>query len=994
MKFHPLSNEIRPTEPWYVRFNDLMPFRVGEILLLSTSYDAFILAEDGSLTERLYAEYSQLHLTAAPRLTHVTSIQKAIELLKTRHFDLVITMVRLEDTNVNSVGRLVKSIKPDLPVVLLVFNENDIKHFPGGIDHHAIEHCFLWRGDATILLTIIKLIEDERNATHDIQRAGVKAILVVEDSVRRYSTFLAMLYPLLMRQSNSLISEGLNDLHRRVRMRARPKILLAKNYEQAIGYYEKFKGQIITLIADVNFPRDGKEDIMAGFELAQYVKQHEPNMPILMQSAKSENAQKAMDLGLNYLNKNSRSLLRKISNFFLESLGFGDFVFRLSDRTEICRAKDMYDMKRIIKDLPQESLAYHASHNHFSIWFSARCFFYLADQMKRISINQFENIEQVREFIEKTVEAALIQEQKGVITDFSPRQMASENLFIRLGKGSVGGKGRGIAFINSMLVRSDMQEICSELTVTIPKTIAIGTGDFENFMNKNQLHEISEEFNTDEEIVARFLEADLTEELLEDLRFISKDFRRPIAIRSSSILEDSQFQPFAGIYSTYMLSNNHPDSLVRFIELCRAIKAVYASTYCRNARAYIAGTPHSSEEERMGVVIQEVVGHVHDNRYYPILSGVAQSFNYYPIGHQKAEDGIAEIALGLGHYIVSGRSALRFSPKMPQILPQFLTAEDFFKNSQHQFYALDLSKTMTNFMTADEKITLELCDLEDAETDKILNLVGSVYSHDDNTIRDNLNQPGPRIVTFNNFLKWNSVPLASTLDKLLALIRREVGFPIEIEFALDFLPGKDPILYILQMRPLATQFLQGSIETEGFQKEEIFCHTDISLGHGTLSKIYDIVYVKKKKVDRLATPQIANEVGQMNELLQKEKRDYILIGPGRWASSDPSLGIPVEWEQISGAKIIAETNFEDLYVDPSQGTHFFQNMIAKGLGYFTLSRPGGQASDKESYIDDDWLDRQPVFQETEWVRLVRFQKPLIAHLDGKHGKAVVLKPTS
>ncbi|MBU0506805.1 MAG: PEP/pyruvate-binding domain-containing protein [bacterium] len=968
-----------------------MPYRVREILLVSSTYDAFILGEDGRLTERLFAEYSEFNLTQAPRITHASNSQEALKMLKQRRFDLVMTMVRLEDTNVNAFGRMIKAVDPGMPVVLLIFNETDLDNFPGGIDHSVIDFSFLWRGDARILLTITKIVEDKKNVDPDVKNGDVRCILVVEDAVRRYSSFLTLLYSVIMSQSYSLISEGLNDLHKTFRMRARPKILLARTYEEAIGYYNNYGKQILALISDVNFPKDGERCIESGFELAQFIRANEPNIAILLQSVLSVNEVKAKKLGFRYVDKTSPHLHRKLKKFLIDELGFGSFIFRMPDGTEIAQAKDLYDMERIIKTVPAVSIEYHANKNNFSTWFCARSMFHLADDLRSHNVSDFNNVEELREYFLKAIQLARKQRQEGMITDFSSRQVGPESFFVRMGRGSVGGKGRGLAFLNSLISRHQIPEFNDKLQVRIPKSVCIGTDEFEKYMETNKFHEDIDRHKTDEEIIARFISGRLSDEHWEHLRFVLKNMEGPLAVRSSSILEDSQFQPFAGIYSTYMIPNNHPDPNVRFRELCSAIKAVYASLFLKNARSYIASTPHSPEEESMAVVIQQVVGQTHGDRYYPLISGVAQSYNYYPIGHQKAEDGIVQIVLGLGHSVVSGGSVIRFSPKDPQVLPQIGKPEDFLTQTQKDFYAIDLSKNTTHFLTSPD-LSLGRYTLEDAEKDKTLQLVGSVYSLADNTIRENFRLQGPRVVSFNNILKWHDIPLAEVLYQILAIIRKEAGFAIEIEFAVDKAPGQVPVLNIVQMRPLAVQIMHGAVDVAGFSDKEILCRTDMSLGHGNFTEIYDIVYVKPKTADSTNAKKIAEHVGRLNAALEANNAGYLLIGPGRWGSSDPSLGIPVEWAEISGARIIAETSFENHRVDPSQGTHFFQNIIAKGIGYLTLSRPSVGDTISDAYLDMDWLEKQKVKTETEWVKHIRLKKPLVAKLDGRLGQAVVVKP--
>ncbi|MBF0105573.1 MAG: hypothetical protein HQM16_09645 [Deltaproteobacteria bacterium] len=979
---------------WLLRFHDLMHFRVREILLLATKYDAFILGEDGRLAERLFVEYSGLNLSSAPRITYVSTGEEALKLLSSRHFDLVMTMARFEDSNVNDFGRKVKEIDPQMPVVLLVFNENDLATIPGGINKKAVDHSFLWRGDARILLTIIKIIEDSFNAPHDVKVAGIKAILVVEDSVRYYSSFLTVLYTVVMAQSQSLISEGLNDLHKLFRMRARPKIFLATSYEDALDLYHTYKDQVMAVISDVSLPRgSGATENNAGFDLVKTLAGEDPMLSLMLQSSKSENLEQAKSLGINYVDKNSPHLLKKIRHFVFDSLGLGSFAFKYPNGLEIARAKDVKEMEKLIKTIPAESIEYHSKHNHFSTWFYARSMFSLADKLKKLSVADFKDIEEMREYFIKSFRLARKQEQQGVIADFSTGQVGPENPFIRMGTGSIGGKGRGIAFINSLFARYGLHERISNLEITIPQTVALGTDEFEKFMLVNNLYEEIDRLKTDQEIVQRFIVGKLSEEHWDHLKFVLNNMTGPIAVRSSSILEDSQFQPFAGIYSTYMLPNNHPDPNVRFLELCRAIKAVYASLYFKNAQSYRAGTAHSREEESMAIVIQQVIGQQYGNRYYPLISGVAQSYNFYPIGHQKAEDGIAQIVLGLGHAVVQGAAVLRFSPNTPEVLPQFSKPADYLKYTQKKFYALNLARATIDFTSSSDDESLDFVDIEQAEADGSLKHVASVYCADDDAIRENFNLSGPRILTFNHVLKYNQIPLAGALAELLPAIKNEVGFPIEIEFALDQKGSGDPVLYILQMRPLASQVLSAVVDLEGYDDKDIICRTAMALGHGTFQNIRDIVFIKNDTLDFRKTSEIAGQVGMINEGLQKEKRPYFLVGPGRWGSSDPSLGIPIKWCDITGACLIAETPLFGHMVEPSQGTHFFQNIVSKGVGYLTLSNKGESTAIGSSFLDTAWINAQPVQWEGEFIRHVRLHNPISAHLDGRKGRAVVVRQT-
>jgi CheY-like chemotaxis protein len=968
-----------------------MPFRVREVLLVSSPYEAFMLEEDGPLTERIFTHYSELNLTASPRITHASSAVDALERLRNRRFDLVITMPRLADMRLTRFSRQLKLLEPRMPLAVLAFTEAELDLLAGQLEPGLVDGVFLWTGDSRILLAIVKLVEDRLNVEHDTECGGVQVILVVEDSIRRYSSFLSLLYAELMTQSQSLYAEGLNEMHRLMRMRARPKIVLARTFEAAVSSFESYRDYILGVITDVSFPLGGREIADAGFRLVDFIREDTPNIPVLMQSAAPENAPRAEALGVLFVDKSSDILLRRLRDFLKESLGFGPFVFRLPDRTEVARAGDAYEMEEVLATVPAKSLAFHARSHHFSRWLTARSMFGLARHIRPRRIHDFDNLERMREHLIGVLRAARIQEQEGAITDFSSAQTRPESKFVRVGSGSIGGKARGIAFANALLARSGLYDRFEGLRINIPKTVVIGTDEFDSFLDDNPHIEEVQRLEDDREIVARFLEADLSPDLLDRLRIACQDLRSPLAVRSSSLLEDSRFQPFAGIYATYMLPNNHPVPAVRLGELSRAIKAVYASTYCGDARAYMRSTPYRVEEEKMGVVIQRLVGRAHGDRFYPHMSGVALSYNYYPLGYQKAEEGVALMALGLGQIIVLGGSVLQFSPSTPQILPQFPSAGDFLKYSQKRFLSLDLARPKVDFLAGPEaSLTFE--GLEKAEADGVLGTVGSVYLPQEDLIRDNLRVAGPRMVTFNNILKWNTIPLAPALAELLSTVREGMGCAVEIEFAVDMgdfgqasgQRRRTPCLNVLQIRPQVQQILQNEIQTEGFPEAQVLCHTHRSLGHGVIEEIRDVVYVKRADLSSTETPAVAAEVESINRRLRQDGAPFVLIGPGRWGTSDPSLGIPVRWRQIAGARIIVETPMAGRSIEPSQGTHFFHNVISFRIGYLTL---------RGARLDRHWLDALPASAETANVRHVRLELPLRVHLDGRQGRAVILKPS-
>lgn len=968
-----------------------MPFRVSEILLVSSAYDAFVLEEDGSLSDRLFTEFSELDPYGVPRMTHVTTASAAMQLLYARRFDMVITVVRVEDTEVSEFSRRIKAGFPDMPVVLLTFDESEVAHFPGGKPPDTIDHTFLWTGDTRMLVAAVGLTEDAANVEHDTKSAGVQVIVVVEDRVRAYSSFLALLYSALMSQARSLIEEGLNDAHKMMRMRARPKILLAKNYDEGLAAFHRHRDHMIALISDVRFPRAGVDRADAGLELVRTIRQEAPELPIMIQSTEIDPHQ-AAELGAWALNKEDPAFADGLRRFLRDCLGFGDFVFRLPDDTVVARASNVYDMQNVLRTVPIESVELHAVRNDFSMWLRARSLFDLAKQVRQKKLADVGgDAEEIRSYLIGVIQAASRQEQEGVIADFSPRQTGPSNRFVRLGRGSLGGKARSVAFLSAQIVRNGLLRRFEGLEIRIPKTIVIGTDVFDEFMSHFSIPELMGLH--DSEIVDRFVAQPLPAGLRGDLVAALRALRGPLAVRSSSVLEDSRFQPFAGVYATYMLPNNQRDPQVRFREVCRAIAGVYASAFSQEARTYAAGTPHLLEEQKMAVLVQQVVGQAHGDRYYPLLSGVAQSRNDYPIGNQRAEDGVAVIALGLGETVVSGRAALRFSPGAPSVLPQYPTARSFLRGSQTHFYAVDLSKPTLD-LHAGPGASLSLHDLADAEADGMLALVGSVYCPDDDVIRDNLKLAGPRVATFSNVLKWKALPLADALLELLRLLREAMGGEVEFEFALDLanrhtsVSGRPklPRLYLLQVRPLpSTQGFGQVVDLDDLPQDNLLLRTHRALGNGRIDEIADVIYVRTNEPDPSVTPTIAAEVGRLDAEHRAAERPYLVIGPGRWGTSDPALGIPVAWSQIAGARVIVEVPMANRHVEHSQGTHFFQNVTARRIGYLTMS------PDADPFLDRAWLDACPARHETTFIRHVRLERPLAVYLDGRRGHAVVLK---
>ena len=981
------------------RFHDLMPFRVREVLLVSSPYDAFILEEDGQLSEQVFFEYRDVSLSGPPRVTHASTAEAAFQRFQSQRFDVILVMTSLADMGVNAFGRRVKELQPDLPIVLLALDRKELDRLQELIDPSCIDGTFLWSGDSEILLAIFKYVEDRENVDHDIQHGNVRVILMVEDSPRYYSAFLRMLYRELMMQSHSLYSEGVNELHRRMYMRSRPKILHTATYEGAKQLFDRYRANVMALISDVRIPRSGDLDDRGGLRLARYVLENEPDLPILLESAEAGVADDAEKIGAVFANKNSPGLLAEIRDFFRLNLGFGSFVFRGPNGEELAQARDVRELERQLAVVPEDSLVYHANHNDFSVWLMARSEFEVAEALRPRQISDFPSVEDLRQFLIDLLREARRKTHRGVIADFSRKEF-DRDLLSRIEQGSLGGKARGIAFLNLTLSTVTSQDF-EGLHVHIPKTVVITSELFDDFMESNKLRQFAYSCMDDEEIARRFLEANLSEQLVTNLQFIAQHINGPLAVRSSSLLEDSMHQPMAGIYNTLMIPNRARDSERRLLEISSAVKLVYASTFYRNAKSYLESTGNRVEEEKMAVIIQKLIGHRHGDRFYPSFAGVAQSHNFYPVGPQLAGDGIAHVALGLGRMVVEGGLALRFSPKHPAVLPQHSSPKEVLENSQRSFYALDLEGSCCG-PEADFDTNIRSHDLARAEEDGTLLPVGSVFSADDQAIRDDLRLSGPRVVTFNNILKYGAIPLAAALSRILEIGAEGIGSPVEIEFACDMgdwgrplNSGRErvnPVLYLLQIRPFAARAVNKEIQRMHFETEEVLCRSNQCLGHGVEEDIRDIIYVRRDRWDASANKTIAGEIGELNTGLSKANEPYLLIGPGRWGTQDPWLGIPVEWSQISGVKVLIEASPADYFVEPSQGTHFFQNITSLRIGYLTLPPGNHAAPESGEFLDWEWLDAQPAIAETAHLRHLRLENHLTVMLDGRDSSGVILKP--
>ncbi len=974
----------------FTGFQDLMRYRVRNIILVSSLYDLYLFEEDGRLYELIREEYRGLNLSEAPELTRVSSGSQALELARQdKRYDLIITTPHIEDMEVSRFAKRVKNSDLEIPLVLLTYDNRETIELLSYYHAALFDRVFTWQGDFRILIGIIKHLEDSVNVEHDTRSVGVQVIILIEDSIQYYSSFLPIIYMEIFEQSQRLISEGINLSDRYLRMRARPKILLCPNYEDALYNFEKYQEHILGIISDVDFPRNGQQDPRAGIEFARTVKRMQNDIPIMLQSTSQEFEQEAYNVGASFLLKDSPTLLNDLRAFMSEHFGFGDFIFRTSDGTEVGRAHDLISLEKQIQRVPAESLEYHAAHNHFSKWLKARTEFWLAHKLRPRKVSEFGSVESFRQSIISFLRQYRKNRQKGIITDFKKETFDPQDSFARIGGGSLGGKARGLGFVNLLISRVRLQEKFKNVTIQVPVTVVLGTAVFDDFMDKNNLRHFALSEQDDAQITRRFLASErFSPEALYHLSQFLNLVREPLAVRSSSLLEDSQYHPFAGVYSTFMIPNNHFDSEMRLRELLNAIKYVYASTYFHRAKEYIKIANFRLEEEKMAVIIQKMVGAAHQNRFYPTFSGVAKSHNFYPVGPQQPDDGIASVALGLGKMVVEGGNSVKFCPKYPKHIPQFSSIDETLKHNQSNFFALDLGESLEDNPDAFPKL-VKSYPLKMAEKDETLNYVGSTYSPENQAVYDGLSRPGIRLVTFGPILKYNMFPLSEILQELLVIGRRGMGMPVEIEFAVNMsVPADQPREFgVLQMRPLVLSKEAEQLEVDRAPDRILICRSHKVLGNGRIDNIYDIVMVDYENFDRAKTREVAAEIHKFNSRLINQGRPYLLIGVGRWGSMDPWLGIPVKWEQISGARVIVESSFKDFEVEPSQGSHFFHNITSFMIGYFTVG-----SNRRQGFVDWEWLLQQPVAESSTFVRHLVFDKPIVVKMNGRKNRGIIYKP--
>ncbi len=972
-------------------FENLMPFRVRDILLVSSLYDSFILKEDGRLNELLIGESLELNLQQIPSIAQVSTGSEALALLRSQaRFNLVVTNLEVGDMDAARLARNIRQSGLDIPIVVLAYDYRELKHFVARNPASDIERVFLWQGNVRMLIAIVKYVEDKRNAPHDTAAIGVPIILVVEDNIRYYSSFLPVIYTELISQSRRVIQEGINVAHKLLRMRARPKILLASSYEEAEQLVMQYRNYLLGVVSDVEFPRRGELSAEAGFELAHLIREAVPDVPIVLQSSRTQFRERALAERLSFLRKRSPTLLADLRHVLTEQFGFGDFVFRLQDFSEVGRASDLGGLETMLQQVPAESIAYHAQRNHFSHWLMARTEFALAQKLRPRKVSDFASTEHLRSDLIASIADYRSEQSEVLIGDFSPAALASTDaFFLRIGVGSLGGKARGLAFMRHLLRKHRFSRLFPHVRVTVPPAVVLATDVFDRFLSENDLADFALNCTEDAQIERRFLEASLPASVRNHLLEFLSEVRYPLAVRSSSLLEDSQYQPFTGVYETFMLGNQHAELSVRLEQLMEAIKRVYASTFSQHAKAYVRATPYRLEEEKMAVILQQVVGASHDNRFYPDFSGVARSYNFYPVPPMNYRDGIAAVALGLGRAVVDGGKCLAFCPRYPRHILQFSSVEDILTNSQSDFWALELNHADRGNQDPTANLREARFGLDAAESDGTLYALASTYSADNHVVYDGVSRSGTRLVSFAPVLKHGVFPLAPLLEQLTRMAEEAFGRPVEIEFAvrLPQKPGDSADFGFLQVRPLVLSREGEELRLDEVDPASLVCQSSKVLGNGRITDLRDVVVVDFHRFERARSKEVAGGVAHFNAQLNAQGRPYLLIGVGRWGSTEPWLGIPVEWDEISGARVIVEAGFRDFRVTPSQGSHFFQNLTAFQVGYFTVNPDAG-----EGFVDWQWLASTPSVNEDGCVRHLRFETPLVVVMNGRTSQGLIFKP--
>ncbi len=970
-------------------FIKLMRKRIYHVLLIASNYDSFILESDGRIEEHIFNEYVSLNLRYPPQFIQVPTETEAFRALANENIDLVICMLTLEELDTFGLAKRIKRIYPEIPIVVLTPFSREVSLKLSQEDLSVIDYIFSWLGNPDLLLAIIKLIEDKMNAEYDTTEVGVQVILLVEDSVRFYSSYLPNIYKIIFNQSNAFMTEGLNEHQQMLRRRGRPKILLATNYEDAVSLYDKYSQNLLGIISDISYKRDGKEDREAGFRLVNHVRSNDKFVPFLLQSSDTELRKRAHEIGIGFLDKNSKTLSIELRNFMMEYFAFGDFVF-IDPETgrEIVRAPDLKALQQQIFEVPDSSFEYHIYQNHLSKWLFARALFPLAEFFRDVRPGDFTDLDEIRRFIFESIAGFRLNKGRGIIAQFNRESFDEYVTFTRIGEGSIGGKARGLAFLDAIIKRNRLMDRFAGVSISIPQTVVLCTDIFDEFMEDNDLYKIGLSDMPDAEILNYFVNARLPLRLHDDLIAFIHVGNRPIAVRSSSLLEDSHYQPFAGVYSTYMVPQIPDDDRLMLELLSNAIKSVYASVFFHDSKAYMAATSNLIDEEKMAIVLQQVAGTQYNDRFYPSFSGVARSINFYPIAPEKPEDGIASIALGLGKYIVDGGISLRFSPKYPKKILQLSTPDMALRETQKQFYALDLNPG-SFYTSVDDGINLKKLKLEEASENSAFRSMVSTYDFNSQMLREGILMDGKRVATFSSILNHNSFPLAEILNTCLEMGQNEIGKPIEIEFAVELNrpAGLPKIFNLLQVRPIVDSKENVDEKLEEIPYSDTVLYSKAALGNGVINGLRDIVYVKPCGFDPSSNPETALRVAVLNEKFQARHAFYVLVGPGRWGSSDPWLGIPVKWPQISAARVIVESGLENYRIDPSQGTHFFQNLTSFRVGYFTI-----HPYINDGFFDVNFLNSFPAEYEDDLIRHVRFDEEMLVMINARNNLGVVMKP--
>ena len=970
-----------------VTFVNLMMRRIYNVLIVANPYDAFMLEDDGRVEEKIYNEYMELGLRYPPTFTQVSTTEEARRVLSTMNIDLVICMPGNADNDAFSVARDIKAYFPDIHCVVLTPFSHGITRRMQNEDLSIFDYVFCWLGNTNLILSIIKLIEDKMNIEHDIHEDGVQMILLVEDSIRFYSSILPNLYSYILLQSQRFATEALNRHTATLRMRGRPKVVLARTYEEAMALYDKYSANTLGVISDVRFPKDGVKDPEAGLKLLRAIRARDEYVPLIIESSETENRQKAEAEGFRFVDKNSKKMSIDLRRLLEEHMGFGDFIFRdPKTHAEIMRIHSLKELQDNIFKIPDDSMLYHISRNHMSRWLSARAIFPVSAFLKTVTWHKLQDVAAHRQIIFDAIVQYRHMKNIGVVAVFDRMKFDTYSHFARIGEGSLGGKGRGLAFLDNVVKRHPEFNQFKGVSVQIPKTVVLCTDIFDQFMEQNNLYQIALSDAPDDEILRHFMRAQLPDSLIADFFTFFEATHSPIAIRSSSLLEDAHYQPFAGIYSTYMIPWLD-DKYAMLSMLACAIKGVYASVYYKDSKAYMTATSNVIDQEKMAVILQQVVGKQYGSRFYPNISGVLRSINYYPIGDERSEDGIASLALGLGKYIVDGGQTLRVSPYHPHQVLQTSELETALRETQTQFYAIDTTHTGDDFKV-DDGFNIARVKVKEAAADGSITYLASTFDPYDNIIRDGIYEGGRKVITFAGVLQQDVFPLPELLQMSMKYGAESMRRPVEIEFACNINDDRTGEFYLLQIRPIvdSKQMLDEDVAAIGDDKCLLRSHN--SLGHGISDDVTDVVYVKAgDDFTAMNNPAIADDIERINRHFLAEGKGYVLIGPGRWGSSDYWLGIPVKWPHISAAKVIVEVALKNYRVDPSQGTHFFQNLTSFGVGYFTID-----TNTADGMLRSDILDAMPAVEETRYVRHVRFDKPLRVMMDGMRQEGVVMLP--